>query len=133
MVGWLYYCSLNNLTDADLVDKGVPALPPSYVGYRHLCRSPIYLVKDRLYRVPESEMEHALFHTTADDATEPMRSPQFPLGGHNYYNGRDMEKLTRRMEWVSKMMAGNTSWDQWEDLYRRKVELQEKRSRSASR
>jgi hypothetical protein len=72
--------------------------------------------------VPPTECEHGVF-----DVVEPTRSssesdeerpaPLFPRGGHNYY-GRDMEKFTRRMEWVSKMMAGD---EEWTEKYKLKV------------
>ena len=84
-------------------------------------------MQDRLYRIPESESEHALFNVAEDKPDGEPHPPQFPRGGHNYYNGRDMEKFSRRMEWVSKMMSGGTDW---EELYRRQVIKYERRNRS---
>lgn len=41
------------------------------------------------------------------------------LGGHNYYNGRDMEKLLRRMKWFD---SGETDWDKYRDWQREEGE-----------
>ena len=37
-------------------------------------------------------------------------APVNPLGGHNYYNNRDMEKLLRRIRWMDVFTHGNTGW-----------------------
>ncbi|GLB42277.1 putative lipase (class 3) [Lyophyllum shimeji] len=95
-------------------NDGVPALPPSQLGYRHFAREPLYLDRTRLYRVPESEAEHALFNAAPlgpnDQATH-----EFPRGGHNYYNGRDFERLCRRIRWLDK---SNPEESRWEERYR---------------
>ncbi|KAJ7185807.1 Alpha/Beta hydrolase protein [Mycena filopes] len=93
---------------------GVPALPPRSFGYRHYAERPLYWVHGRLYWVPSTEREHTLFHVAGDeekdakedakeaDAKDADTGPLHPRGGHNYYNGRDMEKLVRRVLWLDK-------------------------------
>ena len=44
-----------------------------------------------MYWVPGTECEFSNFQTGADNSGGD--SVRFPRGGHNYYNGRDMEKL----------------------------------------
>lgn len=39
------------------------------------------------------------------------RIPQYPRGGHNYYNNRDMEGIARRMHWIEEMMANSPDWE----------------------
>jgi len=36
--------------------------------------------------------------------------------GHNFYNGRDMEKCARRIHWLDKFITGT---EDWEARYRR--------------
>lgn len=89
---------------------GVPALPPHIFGYRHYAREPLYLVEDRLYRVPAVEAEHTLFHVSLNE--DETRPPAYPLGGHNYYNGRDLEKLTRRISWLGMATPSKEGWEE---------------------
>ncbi|KAJ7668009.1 Alpha/Beta hydrolase protein [Mycena rosella] len=98
-------------------NDGVPSLPPLTFGYRHYAQSPLYFVHGRLYRVPPDSREYALFHVTPDLEDEHVR-PEHPRGGHNYYNGRDMEKFARRIGWLDKAMK--TEGD-WTELYRSRV------------
>lgn len=89
-------------------NDGVTALPPLFLGYRHFTRNPLYFVNSRLFRVPETECEYSLFQVPENDATGPH-----PLGGHNYYGGRDLEKaLRRRMGWLGEVLAGKESWEE---------------------
>ncbi|KAJ6582923.1 Alpha/Beta hydrolase protein [Mycena vulgaris] len=98
-------------------NDGVPSLPPLTFGYRHYAQSPLYFVHGRLYRVPLASREYALFHVTSDLEDEKVL-PEHPRGGHNYYNGRDMEKFARRIGWLDKAMKMEGDW---KDLYRVKA------------
>ncbi|KAF8148495.1 Alpha/Beta hydrolase protein [Pholiota molesta] len=91
-------------------NDGVPALPPTSFGYRHFCQEPIYAVGGKLYRIPSSESEHALFHI---QMSSDNGSPHvvFPRGGHNYYNGRDLERFARRILWLDKAKPSEEGWE----------------------
>lgn len=89
---------------------GVPALPPASFGYRHFAAEPMYFHHGALFWVPASENEHGVFDVS-EAALDANTSPRYPRGGHNYYNSRDLEKLSRRMGWVQRMMAGGTEWE----------------------
>lgn len=95
----------------------MPSLPPLALGYRHYVRAPFYFVHGRLYQVPPASREYALFHVTPDPDDEDI-PPAHPRGGHNYYNGRDMEKFSRRMLWLMKAMKKEGDW---KEQYRAKV------------
>ncbi|KAH7930999.1 alpha/beta-hydrolase [Leucogyrophana mollusca] len=82
---------------------------------------PLYYVHGQLYVIPETESERALF----DCNTSVQQIPNHPRGGHNYYNGRDMERASRRMNWVKEMQ--NKYKGNWEELYRKRVEEERKR------
>ncbi|PPQ72981.1 hypothetical protein CVT24_000294 [Panaeolus cyanescens] len=97
-------------------NDGVPALPPYMLGYRHFCRTPIYTSYGNLYTTPASESEHALFTVVSDKDME--GPPLFPRGGHNYYNGRDLERFSRRIKWLHQ---ANPHEEGWEDRYRATV------------
>ncbi|TFK26085.1 alpha/beta-hydrolase [Coprinopsis marcescibilis] len=90
-------------------NDGVPTLPPQWLGYRHFPKHPIYSTGDQLYIVPESECEYALFHTNVDGDED--KAPCFPRGGHNYYNGRELERLLRRITWLEKANVSNEGWE----------------------
>ncbi|KAJ6487728.1 Alpha/Beta hydrolase protein [Mycena sanguinolenta] len=98
-------------------NDGVPSLPPLAFGYRHYARSPFYFVHGRLYHVPPESHEYALFHVTLDSEDEKI-APEHPRGGHNYYNGRDMERFARRTIWVLEAMKKGGDW---KERYRAKV------------
>ena len=74
-----------------------------------MASNPFYLYQGTLYKVPTSEKEHGHFHI--DMATIPsaevksISRPLHPKGGHNYYAGRDMEKLQRRLKIIAKDVA----------------------------
>ncbi|KAI0322723.1 Alpha/Beta hydrolase protein [Amylostereum chailletii] len=110
-------------------NDGVPAIPPTYLGYRHFCRAPLYFCHGKLYHVPPSESEHALFDVASTSI--PPDPVLHPRGGHNYYNDRDLEKSFRRMQWLDKVMGKKGVG--WEDLYLKSVAKHERdTSRSVS-
>ena len=57
-----------------------------------------------------SENEHGSFEV-AQDALDATCVPEYPRGGHNYYNNRDMEGIARRMQWIEEMMAKGSDWE----------------------
>ncbi|PPQ84900.1 hypothetical protein CVT25_004568 [Psilocybe cyanescens] len=93
-------------------NDGVPALPPTRFGYRHFCQEPIYTVGGKLYRTPSTESEHALFRVLSDNNADHNKVALFPKGGHNYYNGRDLEKFARRINWLDKSMPTKDGWEE---------------------
>lgn len=97
-------------------DVGVPALPPLWMGYRHLCRNPLYFAHNTLFRVPESDRDFGLFNAVAPEGAE---ASEHPKGGHNYYNGRDMERGARRMGWLEGVLK--TGEEGWVERYREKA------------
>ncbi|KAJ6478744.1 Alpha/Beta hydrolase protein [Mycena vitilis] len=98
-------------------NDGVPSMPPLAFGYRHFAQSPFYFIHGRLYQVPPPSREYALFHLTPDLEDE-KNVPDYPRGGHNYYNGRDMEKFARRIMWLEEAMKKEGDW---KERYRAKV------------
>jgi hypothetical protein len=68
----------------------------------------------RTYQVPEAESEHALFTVSPPMTDEPVVL-NFPRGGHNYYNGRDIERFARRVAWLEQVKPER---DGWEERYR---------------
>jgi len=105
-------------------NDGVPSLPPKSFGFRHFAPDPLYLMQGRLYHTPSSESEFCLFHVLGEEDEEKDRIRPYPLGGHNYYNLRDMERMARRMEWMEDLRGGNEG--PWEDQYRAKVAKMER-------
>ncbi|PCH33620.1 alpha/beta-hydrolase [Wolfiporia cocos MD-104 SS10] len=92
------------------LNDGVPSLPPVSWGYRHLTRTPLYFYHGRLFQVPAVEGEHGVF-AVALDALDKTRIPDHPKGGHNYYNGRDAEKIIRRIYWMNRLSKQSTNWE----------------------
>ena len=87
---------------------GVPMLPLMKTGYVHHTTNPLFLRNDQLFRIPDSEKEYGSFDIPVIDGAPP---PLHPKGGHNYYNGRDLEKLARRTDSLSRLMKdGDDSW-----------------------
>lgn len=77
------------------------------MGYRHLSRTPIYFRDGRFYHVPDGEGEAGSFNV------DPVQSTAaHPSGGHNYYNGRDMERTLRRLQWLVKADTDNEKWEE---------------------
>ncbi|KAK0452444.1 alpha/beta-hydrolase [Armillaria borealis] len=89
-------------------NDGVPSLPPLAFGYRHCTERPMYLVHGHIFRIPASECEFSLF--VAERPSADCISIEHPRGGHNYYNGRDMERVPRRLDWLEKAMGGEEDW-----------------------
>ncbi|KDR68439.1 hypothetical protein GALMADRAFT_257167 [Galerina marginata CBS 339.88] len=89
-------------------NDGVPVVPPRSLGYRHLSRNPLYLSHSQLWRISQDQSEHSLFKLDPE-ATLGAQNP-YPMGGHNYYNDRNIELLQRRMEWFQPHAEDDT-WD----------------------
>jgi pimeloyl-ACP methyl ester carboxylesterase len=87
------------------VPEGIPAIPPASWGYRHFCRVPLYSAGGRLYRPPAPNESQVMFFPPEDK----MRI--FPRGGHNYYNGRDLELLRRRIGWLTSADIKKPGWE----------------------
>lgn len=102
---------------------GVPALPPKRFGFRHVINSFLYLHHGCLYNTPPEEVERTFFQVEHDEDTYQSHPPEYPLGGHNYYNGRDMEKLVRRMQWLDAVASGELPKD-WEHRYAKRLEAE---------
>lgn len=100
------------------LNDGVPSLPPVSWGYRHLARTPLYFYHGRLFQVPAAEREHGVF-TVDKEALDQTRRPDHPRGGHNYYNGRDAEKIVRRGYWLERIMSKHA--DGWQEKYLAKI------------
>jgi hypothetical protein len=88
------------------------------LGYRHFCKEPLYTIGGVLYKTPATESEHGLFHVMDKDgdydsqgSTMQPPTPLFPLGGHNYYNGRDSESFIRRIGWLIQAKPMEESWE----------------------
>ena len=92
----------------------MPALPPARLGYRHFCKEPLYTAGGVLYNTPSTESEYSLFHVMDEGGDYVSHAPIFPHGGHNYYNGRDMERFIRRTNWL---FQAKPSEEGWEDRY----------------
>ncbi|KAG7448764.1 alpha/beta-hydrolase [Guyanagaster necrorhizus] len=88
-------------------NDGVPSLPPLSFGYRHCTERPMYLVHGYLFHIPTSQCEFSLF--VAETPSNHI-SIEYPKGGHNYYNGRDMERVLRRLNWLEKAMGSEEDW-----------------------
>ncbi|KAI5116251.1 hypothetical protein M0805_007965 [Coniferiporia weirii] len=102
-------------------NDGVPALPPYSFGYRHAINSTLHVFHGRLYRIPLSESECLKFSSAPEEAGDGSSKPLYPLGGHNYYNDRDLETLARRMGWI-KITEAKDFADDWERIYIEKLE-----------
>lgn len=105
---------------------GVPALPPLKLGYRHFTIRPLYASGDKIYYIPPSEREKTLFRVdggnnssdgSLSNSTEGISgstsmSTRFPRGGHNYYCGRELERLQRRIVWLEKAEPDQPGWEE---------------------
>lgn len=100
---------------------GIPMLPLMKTGYVHHTTNALFLRNDRLFRIPDSEKEYGSFDIPLADDTPP---PLHPKGGHNYYNGRDLEKLARRANALIKLMKDED--DLWVESYMEEVARVEK-------
>ena len=71
--------------------------------------------------MPDSAVTVKFAHTHR--TTSSLDVLKFPLGGHNYYNCRDMEKLSRRMRWLEiSTPAEGTLAEKWEKHYLRRLD-----------
>lgn len=110
-----------------IMHSGVHTLPPYRLGFRHFAREPMYLDKGQLYHIPREASEDALF-TVSPPTQSKERLFDHPLGGHNYYNGRDHEKFFHRTDW---MLQAKFREDGWEDRYRQVFTKNQKQSNVA--
>ena len=67
-----------------------------------------------MYNTPATESEYSLFHVMDEGGDYNGHGPIFPLGGHNYYNGRDLERFIRRTNWL---FQAKPMEEGWEDRY----------------
>ncbi|OCH96181.1 alpha/beta-hydrolase [Obba rivulosa] len=92
-------------------NDGVPSFPPTWLGFRHMTNSQLFYYCGCLLRIPQTESEHGQF-TVSKDALDLTKIPDHPRGGHGYYNGRDIEKVVRRVLLFKKMMdSGAPDWE----------------------
>lgn len=89
--------------------KVIPCLPLLAFGYRHVISQPIYAYHGSLYHIPPSENEYSKFLVDVGDKTN---IPRFPLGGHNYYNDRDMEACLRHLGWLTSQFISEVGWEE---------------------
>lgn len=87
-------------------------LPPEKTGYVHHTTNPLFLRNNQLFRIPGSEKEYGSFDTSTIEGAPP---PLHPKGGHNYYNGRELEKLARRVSALGKLIKDED--DLWVESY----------------
>jgi hypothetical protein len=105
-------CNSSTLWNNTWSPSGVPMLPPVKTGYVHHTTNPLFLRNDQLFKIPDSEKEYGSFDIpTIEDAPPPLH----PKGGHNYYNGRELEKLARRTDTLNKLMKDED--DMWVKSY----------------
>ncbi|KAJ3535613.1 hypothetical protein NMY22_g6405 [Coprinellus aureogranulatus] len=96
--------------------------PPQNSPAHFASLQPIYATGGDLYYIPSSEKERSLFHVDEDsDSTPEAKSVRFPRGGHNYYGGRELERLHRRLVWLEKSGFFDNV-DEWEDRYLSKAQ-----------
>jgi hypothetical protein len=102
---------------------GVPSLPPYSLSYRHFAQTPLYSAHGRLYHVPATESEYSSFSVETSDSDG--QNFDHPLGGHMYYNGRDMEKLQRRMTPFQSTRSTEVDWEQYQGWLSRERDREE--------
>jgi hypothetical protein len=74
----------------------------------------LYTAGGVLYITPATESEYSLFNVKDEGGDYDGHAPIFPRGGHNYYNGRDLERFIRRTNWLFQAMPME---ENWEDRY----------------
>ena len=84
--------------------QGIPAVPPRSMGYRHFCRAPLFTGGGKLYRIPTNNQSQVMFYPPEN------MMKLFPMGGHNYYNRRDLESFRRRTSWLAEADIDKTGW-----------------------
>jgi hypothetical protein len=105
------------------VYKGVPDLPPRSLGFQHFSTNRYYLFQGALYHIPPptnatspispTAEEYTFYHVDTPDQEETIQREIIWLrGGHNYYNGRDMERLQRRLKAIAEdFEKGVKDWE----------------------
>jgi len=86
-------------------NDGIPAIPPPALGYRHFCLAPLYSAGGRLYQPPSPNDSQAMFFPPENDMQI------FPMGGHNYYNGRDLEFFRKQTGWLALADIEKAGWE----------------------
>lgn len=86
-----------------------------------MTRKQLYWYHGRLFHIPPEECEHGTFDASPD-AFDPGKIPDHPKGGHQYFNGKNLEHVGRRMFWMRDMMKEPG----WEPKYLAKVKKHEK-------
>lgn len=104
---------------------GVPMLPLMKTGYVHHTTNPLFLRNDQLFKIPDSEKEYGSFDIPPTEGAPP---PLHPKGGHNYYNGREFERLARRVDSIGRLMRDED--DLWVESYVEEVTRVERLSHS---
>lgn len=101
----------------NVLHAGITALPFRKLGFRHLSITPLYGYNGYLYFIPETEKECTEFRVEsyADDLP-----PDFPKGGHFYYNNRAMAKLSRQLHVLELHKKGEEGW---KERYERHLEV----------
>jgi hypothetical protein len=118
------HMEITNNVDTNLVNiLGVPMIPPQNLGYYHLSQTPLYLAHGHLFHIPSAESEYTSF--TIDPSVMKDLTSEHPLGGHNYYNSRDMEKLLRNMKWFNPTKSPEVDWAKYGDWLRKEKEKYE--------
>lgn len=107
-----------------MYNDGATMVPPTVLGYTHFAQEPYFFVNNRLYKIPPSEFEWAVFKVKHGENAPENRHPK---GGHNYYNSRDMEKLLREMKSLDLSTTGPQGW---EARYRQRLQKQPRTSTS---
>ena len=83
-----------------------------------MASNPFFLSQGTLYKIPTTEKEHGQFRIDMSSTEVKSTSrPLHPNGGHNYYGGRDMEKLQRRLKSIAKDLVKRVA--DTEEPYRR--------------
>ena len=82
----------------------------------------MYAFQRALYVIPEGFKEFSLFYVESPEGTsdEALSDPdpqanRFPKGGHNYYNGRDLEGFRRTTDRLAS--AGFPGGQDWREKF----------------
>lgn len=74
-----------------------------------MCQTPFYLYQGNLYRVPAGDSESSFFNVEPAQPEDGIESV-YPLGGHNYYNNRNMEKAFKLVRMLKLKTLGEDGW-----------------------